>query len=165
VPQPSDESYRRIPLTKGQTALVDAEDYEYLMQWNWHAHWDPSCNGYYARQNHSSISMHYLITGKKHMDHKNRDGLDNRKRNLRDCSHEENCRNRKPRSDSRTGLKGVYWAKGDAAKGDKGSWAARIQINGKRIMLGRYPTPEGAAKVYDFAALCLFGEFAVLNFP
>lgn len=162
VTQPSDASYRIIPLTKGQNALVDVEDYEYVMQWNWHAHWDPTRKAYYARRNHDSTHMHMLVTGKRNLDHKNRDGLDNRKENLRECTHAENCRNRKTRIDSKIGLKGVHWK--NPSKRDKGAWIARIQINEERITLGRFKTAEEAAKAYDFAALCLFGEFAVLNY-
>jgi hypothetical protein len=163
APQPSNEAYRTIALTKGQFALVDADDYDYLMQFHWSAHWDPSINGYYARQGHGGPRMHNVIAG-LYVDHKNRLGLDNRKENLRPCSHEENCRNRKLRADSRNGFKGAHLVGPNPKKKDRGGWIARIQIEGKRIALGRFKSAEEAAKAYDFAALCLFGEFALLNF-
>ena len=39
VTQPLDQSYRLIPLTQGQNAIVDVEDFEWLDQWNWCAQW------------------------------------------------------------------------------------------------------------------------------
>jgi hypothetical protein len=65
-----------------------------------------------------------------------------------------NCRRR---SDNRSGFKGVTFYK------KNGTWQADIQLNGKQIYLGRYASPQEAAKVYDAAALEYFGEFACIN--
>ena len=45
---PTEKLTRHIPLSQGQVAIVDAEDYEFLMQWNWYAAWMPSTQSYYA---------------------------------------------------------------------------------------------------------------------
>jgi len=45
------------------------------------------------------------------------------------------------------------------------AWAAAIEVRGKRIRLGRYYTPEDAARAYDAAAVEYVGAGAVVNFP
>jgi hypothetical protein len=62
VVQPLDESIKLIPLTKGQFALVDAADYDWLMQWPWNAYWHPRTKSYYARRAHGPL-MHRFILG------------------------------------------------------------------------------------------------------
>jgi hypothetical protein len=67
---------------------------------------------------------------------------------------------RAPRSDSRTGYKGVGWSGTKTHR-----WQAKIMRNGRSVFLGSFGTPEEAARAYDAAALELFGEHAWLNFP
>jgi hypothetical protein len=90
-------------------------------------------------------------------DHKNRDTLDNRKSNLRICSHQLNHGNRTKQSNNSSGYKGVLWHK------QRSKWWARIQIKGKQISLGCYRDKDDAARAYDYAALKYFGEFARFN--
>lgn len=107
-----------------------------------------------------NYKIHRMILGlskqdRKLVDHINRNPLDNRRSNLRICTHSQNCMNK--RSKSKSGFKGVV---------PNGSgWAAHIKINRKKQHLGTYRTKEQAARIYDAAAKRLFGEFAVLNFP
>lgn len=86
------------------------------------------------------------------VDHINGDTWDCRRENLRLCTHQQNMQNRKVHSHSKTGVKGVCW--------DGKTFRARIRINGKQVWLGRSPTVEGAAALYNAAALEHFGEFA-----
>ncbi len=97
----------------------------------------------------------------KHLvcDHINRNGLDNGKRNLRNCTTWENILNRGPYRDSVSKYKGVHRHK--YAK----SWTVRIQRDGIRKQLGCLKSEIAAAKAYDKAAKQLGGEFAFLNFP
>jgi len=100
--------------------------------------------------------MHREIMGcptKKQIDHINNDPLDNRRSNLRVCSHAENSRNRRMSSGK---LKGVLWK-------SKNRWQARIRVNGNLKVLGSYLSPQDAASAYDKAAVKYFGEFANIN--
>jgi hypothetical protein len=92
------------------------------------------------------------------VDHINGNGLDNRKSNLRICTHQQNCENSRKRKKSFSKYKGVYWSK-NAKK-----WVAQITIDGKSKHLGYFELEEDAAAAYDKAAVKYFGEFACLNF-
>ena len=97
---------REIPLTKNKVAVVDDEDYERIAQFKWHS----VCMGLYrkiwyavrdARDGEQMeierIYMHREIMGATpgvEIDHRNGDGLDNRKQNLRPATHAQNIRNR-----------------------------------------------------------------------
>ena len=83
-----------IPLTQGKFALVDDEDYEWLMTMKWHANWQ--CQNYYAvNSRHQSMSR-MLLDAPRHLqvDHINRKTLDNRRSNLRLVTNAENGLNR-----------------------------------------------------------------------
>jgi len=67
---------------------------------------------------------------------------------------------RGPRSDSRSGFKGVSYMPNQRRK-----WQVKITRNGNRVFVGNFDTPEEAARAYDKAARELFGEHAWLNFP
>src|SRR5712664_378293 len=159
VIQPLNESYRFIPLTQGQNAIVDAEDFEWLSQWNWCV--SKIGNSFYAvRAN--SILMHRKILhcrrSSEQGDHKNGNTLDNRKNNLRKCSNHQNTWNVGPPKNNTSGFKGVSFRR------DIG-WYARIRVNGERIWLGYFDSAEVAARAYDAAAKSYHGEFAHLNLP
>lgn len=108
----------------------------------------------YALRKSTSIKMHRIIMNAKKgeiVDHINRNSLDNRRSNLRIATHIENCRNARLKSDNKSGIRGVHWAK--HAK----SWVAQIRINGKTKHLGCFLTIEEAAaarkeqeKLYNF---------------
>jgi len=101
--------------------------------------------------------MHTLITGWSFVDHRNGDGLDNRRQNLRPANDSKNQMNARMRSDNPSGFKGVC--------ADRHRWMARIQLDGRRTYLGYFATPQEAARAYDAAAVELFGEYARPNFP
>jgi hypothetical protein len=159
--QPQDQSVRYIPLTMGKFAIVDAADYEWLNQWNWCTFFDPKRNSYYAerRNGNKRQFMHRLIAGEehRHVDHKNNNGLDNRRDNVRGCTISQNFANRAPQKNNRSGYKGIY--------PNGNNWGAKIKVNGENIYLGTRKTKEESARLYDTAAIRYFGEFAQLNFP
>ncbi len=157
IVQPLDQSYRIIALTKGKVAIVDAVDYDWLMQWNWHA--VAKKNGFYAycRIKGRVVPMHRWILGCPEgvVDHREPSAtLDNRRVNLRvsDCS--GNAMNCKPRNDNTSGYRGVSWNCGMQA------WMATIICKKQYHYLGCYPDIEQAARVRREAELRLFGEFA-----
>jgi hypothetical protein len=173
VTQPLDESYRFIPLTQGQNAIVDVQDFEWLSQWNWCAVYDQKTKSFYAtrtvylgggRENRKTknCKMHRLILGlegDQQGDHKNRDTLDNRRRNLRPADFSGNVINRGIQKRNSSGFRGVSW------EARRGEWRAQIAIGGIGEHLGYFQSKEKAARAYDKAAKIKHREFAQLNFP
>lgn len=146
-----------IPLTKGQTALIDDADYEAVSRHKWYA--KRGRNTFYAASGHGSnrLLMHTLILGKGvTIDHRDGDGLDNRRHNLRSANHSQNQWNRRKRKTAV--FKGVTF---NPKNGKHKPWSVYI----KRKFLGTFATPEEGARVYDMAARKTYGEFAWLNFP
>jgi hypothetical protein len=149
-------------LTQGKFAIVDVEDYEWLSQYKWCA--VKNRDVYYAhRWGDGRIAlMHREIMGAPEgvpCDHKDHNGLDNRKSNLRLCTSAQNQYNKRPKKGCASRYKGVVWRK------DEKKWRARISFKGKRIHLGDFDNQIEAAIAYDRKAEQIFGEFAYLNFP
>lgn len=146
-------------------ALIDAEDCEHLSQWSWHLSGSYVARGR-RKEDPSSpylIYMHRVITGAPkgfHVDHRNHVTTDNRRENLRICTKAQNLHYRnKAKANSGVGLIGVH-------PSGKSRFTARIRLlDGKRVSLGTYPTPEEAARIYDQAARHVRGEYASLNYP
>lgn len=145
-----DSAMKKIPLTQGKFALVDDEDYDWLMTWKWRAVKDG--NNYYAATiQHGSgkgyIAMHRLLLmyPKKglHTDHINHNGLDNRKTNLRECTPRENQSNRRKKCSSK--YLGVYWHK--VGQG----WQSELTIGSKRTYLGFFKKEIDAHIAYSNA--------------
>ena len=104
---------REIPLTRGQVALVDDEDYEYLSQFKWHAYKDTrnARTRWYARRGASpQVYMHAEImqsqAGQK-VDHQNENGLDNQRSNLRFATAAQNAHNTGLKSTNTSGYRGA----------------------------------------------------------
>jgi hypothetical protein len=164
VVQPLEESYRLIPLTQGQNAIVDTADFEWLGRWNWVAKWNGHTRSFYVERR-GNIRMHRLILDCKsgeQGDHRNHDTLDNRRGNLRKCTQADNSHNQPKRRNNKSGFKGVSYYGWHRITP---KWLACIKPNSKSISIGYFDTPEEAARAYDKVAKKLFGEFAHLNFP
>lgn len=133
--------------------LLDKED-EYLLE---KYRWSLNNRGYaQARVNGQTITLHRLLMGNPkglEIDHRNLDKLDNRKNNLRTCTHSENSRNRKVKSNSKTGYKGIHKEKNS----DK--W--RVRINRKHI--GYFNELNHAIDAYNKAVREFYGEFAYVQ--
>jgi hypothetical protein len=155
----------------GRVALVDDEDYELVSRYRWHIYdREPERPGWsrkvYATANaktadgrRTTLKMHVLIMGHPHIDHRNRNGLDNQRKNLRPATKAENARNLPATRRGRSRYKGVGF------HSLNGRWRARIKTDTGSISLGVYATEEEAARAYDAAARVYHGEFAYLNFP
>ncbi len=134
---------------------VDAEDYEWLSQYKWHMTW----NGYAARTtaDHKFVRMHReIMKTPKGMDtdHINEDKLDNRRANLRICTHAENVRNQGKLSTNKTGYKGTYW------DSQTRKFVARIRSNNKLYRLGSFDNAKDAGMAYKNAVSKYHGNFA-----
>ena len=140
---------KQIPLSQGKIAIVDDEDYEWLNQWKWtYQHKHTNCE-YAIRTSYQKpkkhIQMHRLMLNAKKgqiCDHKNHNGLDNRRENIWIVSRRQNLQNRKFR---RSIYPGIYWYPITR------KWHSRIRINGKRYSLGYYRTEWAAFFAYSEA--------------
>ncbi len=156
------EGAKIIGLSQGKVAIVDSADYEDLGQYKWCAIKGDST--YYAarRNGKKMVRMHREIMNappERLVDHRDHNGLDNRKSKLRICTRAENTRNQRLHKRGSTGYKGVSRHKKQKI------FHAYIGYNSKKIWLGRFKKAKDAAKAYDKKAIELFGEFACLNFP
>lgn len=152
---------KRIKLPTGEFAIFDDEDYELVNQYTWYLHVTPTGRQYVRTTwKKKNKSMHRLIMKAKKgqvVDHRNGNGLDNRRCNLRLCTMQENIRNMKPRPHS-SKYKGVSKGK------DKKKWSAQIELGKRKVIrLGTFVREVDAARAYDDAALKHFGEFAYIN--
>lgn len=154
---------REIPLTQGMVALVDDEDYESVNEYKWCAwHDDARTRVWYAVSwvDGRLTKMHQLILNRpigRDIDHRNSNGLDNRRANLRLCTRSQNLANmEKRRGNTSSRYKGVNFHK------HTGKWRAEIG-SGSGKYIGVFATEEDAARAYNEAARKLWGEFALLN--
>ena len=153
---------KRKPLTQGKYATVDDADYEALSRFKWYF------NNGYARRNKKPrgvglLHMHRVIANTPNgmfTDHINGNKLDNRRENLRVCTHSLNKANRGKPKNNTSGFKGVFYQKDHRRKKP---WTAHITVKRKSIALGYFSTKHEAALAYNKAAKELFGEFARPN--
>jgi len=156
------EDVVEVPLTHGQVAIIDREDWERVRGYNWCAVYKDT-RSYYAvthQQIHGKrrkIQMHRLILDapkEMQVDHINHNTLDNRKSNLRLCTPYQNQYNSRKQRNNTSGFKGIYKNKNGLR------WIAKIQFCGKGQYLGTFDTREEAHAAYCEAALRLHGEFS-----
>lgn len=160
---------REIELVNGRgIALVDDEDYERLSQHRWFYHH----HGYAVRNDYSNghkngktIFMHHDVIGRPsnglEVDHINRNGLDNQKRNLRIATRGQNTQNtlREKRTATASRFRGV------TRDVRTGRWRAQLFVNKKHMLHLSFTDEVEAAHAYDSAVRHFFGEFAIVNFP
>lgn len=151
--------------------LVDDEDYELVSQYKWNLDKIPNSNKFYAIHSFnkgkdengtyrfSSFKMHRLIMRfpKTKIDHKDNDGLNNLRSNLRLATNNQNGYNQTINANSKSGFKGVSY------KNTEGRYAVRIRVNGRIIYGGGFQNIVAAAKKYNELAVIHHGEFAKLN--
>jgi hypothetical protein len=170
-PAHAPEGCVRIPLTQGLFAVVDEADAPSLLRFRWCVS-RGSTGGFYAARARRAdegpgpflILMHRALLSAPvgvEVDHVNRDGLDNRRANLRLATKRQNQQNCAKRPHNTTGFKGVIRDGHVPAR----PFLAQVGIDGRRTFLGRFATAEEAARAYDAAAVKHFGEFARVNFP
>lgn len=159
-----------LSLTKGKYAQVDDEDYYWLSQWNWFA--IETKGAWYARRSKKKgvlrsgepfeVYLHRVVMRcsdkTKVVDHRDHDGLNCQKVNLRTCTKSENNRNLCSRKGSSSSYLGVTW------DSSRSKWSSRLKCKGKTFNIGRFNNEIEAAKAYDLVAKEQFGNFANLNF-
>jgi hypothetical protein len=150
---------RRIPLSGGMYAYVDAADYEWLSRYGWQVY----AGGYAARHEKGKvIFMHREIMQPPEgmvVDHIDSNKGNNCRLNLRVCTPAENCHNRVKRAHSTSRFLGVSYNK----RLDK--YSARLHYNGKAIFIGYFDGEVEAARAYDHKAVECCGRFARVNLP
>lgn len=151
---------KTLPLSQGKEALVDDEDFEFLSRYKWCA---ARRRGTFYAERYIRITdtlkilipMHHAVAKPdkgEWVDHKDGDGLNNTRKNLRVATRAENKRNQRRYKNNTSGFKGV------SRRGAR--WTARIQLDGKSTFLGVFETPREAHVAYCAAATQLHGEFA-----
>lgn len=152
-----------IPLDRGKVALIDDADFAMVSGFKWYAHQASTKVWYAYRSRSKNITerfLHRVLTGVPRgirIDHKDGDGLNCQRSNLRIATCSQNGFNRDLQRNNKTGFRGVYKA--------KEKFRAQIRINRQALALGYFDTAEQAARAYDTKALEMAGEFARLNFP
>ena len=111
-----------------------------------------SCGGRFLVYAH--VAAYVIMTGvwpEHTIDHKDRNGLNNKWDNLRLATKSENSSNRGKRYNSRSGFKGV------SKSGNK--WVARVTKDYKTVYLWSYSSKEEAHQAYKDKARELFKDF------
>lgn len=154
-----------FPIRNGE-AIIDADCLSIVDGYPWTL-WRGDDGGRYVRYSirnrdgsHTLVAMHRLILGVNStsvvVDHKNHNGLDNRRCNLRVANYSLNSANARFKSGT-SGFRGVKFSK------RSGRWSARIKVDGREHFLGEFASVEDAAAAYNIAASAVWGEFALLN--
>ena len=145
-----------ISLTQGKFAVVDDEDFGRVCQHFWRAVKRYRC--WYAH----NIVVGYLhrfvlgVEGRTHVDHKDRNGLDCRRSNLRLATQSQNMANAAKQAKATSKYKGVY------KHSQRSGWVAQIRHN-HVVTTKWFKTEKEAARQYDIWSESFFGEFARHN--
>ena len=151
---------REIKLTQGKTAWVDDDMFEELNQFKWYAH--KIRRTYYAdrliwlpdEKRQITVRMNHSVIGFPPdgfvCDHRDGNGLNNQRQNLRFATYRQNCQNRQNVTFS-SKYPGVGWLKRDS------KWRAKIKINGISKYLGLFTSEQEAYQAYE-TAVALIGE-------
>jgi hypothetical protein len=154
---------KKIKLTQNKFALVSDIDYAYLNQFKWYSLHIRDVFYAVRKVNKKTILMHRVIlermgfTNFKQGDHRDRNSLNDQRRNLRVATHGENQQNKNKQCNNTSGYKGVIWDR------VHGKWLARIKVGGLVKCAGSFTNKLDAAKAYNDAAKKYHKEFARLN--
>lgn len=151
--------FASVKLTQGFDTLVDVGDLARILRHTWCAAYVHGMLYVIAKIDNRTVYLHrFLLPHIRRIDHKNGDGLDNRKQNLRAATQSQNMGNmRKTRFPTTSRYKGVH-------RLPNGNWRARLQAGPNRTNVSKcFPTEEEAALWYNERAKEFFGEYALLN--
>ncbi len=158
---------KEIRLTQGKVALVDDEDFEYLNKIKWYV--SKTKTNFYAANDKIGLMHRFILKSPrdKITDHKDHNGLNNQKYNIRICTYSQNAQNRISKLNGNSHFLGV--TKIINKKKYKNRiyiyqyYMAQITVKGKQKTIGMYKSEIQAAKTYNNAALKHHGDFANLN--
>ncbi len=156
---------KTIPLSQGQVAIIDDEDFNWVNQYKWSFQRNRRTGyavrsvKYHGKQTRSPLHREVLGLGPgdPEVDHRDGNGLNCTKDNLRMATRQQNQRNQRKHLGTSSQFKGVCWDKANR------KWLAQIQVDGYLEYLGRFDAELTAARAYNLAAVQAFGEFAQLN--
>jgi hypothetical protein len=150
-----------VPLNRGYTAIIDAEDVPLVVGYNWTVRVHRDLRYAYRTERQGGkqrrIHMHRVIANTPpnyFTDHRDGDGLNNRRCNLRTADICENRQNSPAHKTNTSGFKGVQKIK------NRDRWLSTITARGINYYLGTFKTAEEAHAAYCEAAHRLHGEFA-----
>lgn len=142
-------------VSTGETFTFDAEDFERIRDTTWYR-----CNSGNYIGDRSGYCIHRRIMNAPvgyEVDHINHDPLDNRKSNLRICTHRENQYNQPLQRNNTSGASGVSYYP------PRRKYRARIKYDQQEIHLGYFTSFLEAVQARNEAMRCLFGEYGVYN--
>lgn len=153
-----EEGIVHIQLPSGDEAFINADSVEDARKYVWNVHKARRSRTLYAKAHvpgvkpRKEIFLHNLVMKVVGgIDHKDRNGLNCVRSNLRPATKSQNASNRIHKTAARY--------RGVSKSSECEKWQAAIKDN----YIGLYSTPEEAALAYNSAARKEFGEFAVLN--
>lgn len=159
---------RKIPLGHNEFALIDDEDFDFINQWKWCLFKTKRTTTKYAKRGvyvskgkSKTIFMHRILLGLNDpnilCDHKDHNGLNNQRNNLRPATKSQNCANKKPPKNTTSNYLGVSWHKLSKR------WIVHIRSKGVHKHVGLFKNEKDAAIAYNVAAINAHGDFANLN--
>lgn len=156
-----DDCYELI-LPSGHVALVDHDDYPAIAGFAWHVNRKKHTSYVEAQPyrdgRQTTVCIHRIImgaSGDEEVDHRDGDGLNNRRYNLRRCTSSQNQFNKRT-FNAHSKFKGVH-----PSQSKKNPWRVQLCANGKKVYLGGFPTEELAASAYNEASAKFHGEFSL----
>jgi hypothetical protein len=162
----------RLYFSGRRYTLVSACDHDFLTRFKWFR----DGKGYLItksrivpeRRLHRLVAARAAMSLAQQIDHRNRNKNDNRRGNLRPASNGQNRANSKRNRNNSSGFKGVH-LRTQVTRVSKRKqrsdyvgprWSAQINVDGRKLFLGDFMTPQEAHAAYTRAAREYFREFA-----
>ena len=147
---------------EGLKFIISPEDWDFVKKYSFQAMWSDHTKSYYVvfsskKDGLNGQLLHRILMNAPEdlvVDHKNRKTLDNRRKNLRVCTHQQNNINKSMYSNNKSGVVGVCFHKRD------NKWTAQIKVDKKQKHLGNFENLEDAITARKEAEEKYYGEFA-----
>ena len=147
-------------LSDGTTFLFNADLFEKIKDTNWYVSYKNRSDRQVYIINQYGTLLHQILFGRKkgyELDHISLDTLDNRRCNIRFCTHQQNQINQPLQKNNTSGVSGVSYY--PARK----KYRARIKISQHDIHLGYYKTFHEAVQARNVGMECMLGEYGRYN--